>query len=167
MRDLRAYDNHRVTGMGIPKVTDPENEGMFMFNSPWDKGELIVIAAVGYGWDHISVSRADGTPSWLEMDYVKRLFFHEHEWAYQLHAPVAEHISGKWPGRRALNTLHVWKPHNRTIPIPPRWMVGANSATEWALLDKKADQAIASQGDVTLDVATPGDGPTEAAATKD
>lgn len=89
------------------------------FKVPYRGRILLVVAAYGSGWDHVSVSLQDGNrpPNWAEMEHVKRLFFKDEECAMQLHVPVAEHISIH------PNVLHLWRPQNGTIPMPPRLMV--------------------------------------------
>ena len=76
-----------------------------------------VIAATGEGWEHVSVSTRDHCPTWNEMEYIKRLFFHSHECCMQLHVPTDEHINNN------PNVLHIWRPIKQRIPRPPSWMV--------------------------------------------
>ncbi|WP_319519854.1 hypothetical protein [uncultured Martelella sp.] len=78
---------------------------------------LRVVASVGLGWDHVSVSLPKRCPNWPEMEYVKRLFFREDETAMQLHVPPADHIS------HHPFCLHMWRPHHIEIPMPPSFMV--------------------------------------------
>lgn len=94
-----------------------ETCGVFQIPSPVDGRVLRVVAAAGEGWDHVSVSRPDRCPDWREMEYVKRLFFNEHETAMQLHVPPADHIDV------CKTCLHIWRPHGAPIPRPPAWMV--------------------------------------------
>ena len=75
--------------------------------------ELCVIAAADEGWDHISVSTPNRPPTWSEMEMVKRLFFKEDEVAFQLHVPPRDHIN------QHPHCLHIWRPHNAPIPMPP------------------------------------------------
>lgn len=79
--------------------------------------QLRIIASWGMGWDHVSVSREDRCPRWDEMEYVRTLFFDENEWVMQLSAPRNKHIN--------IHTkcLHLWRPQNELIPVPPNWMV--------------------------------------------
>ena len=79
---------------------------------------LLVVASNGMGWDHVSVSLAQRTPTWAEMEAVKRMFFLDHETAMQLHVPPTDHISCH------PNCLHLWRPQKKAIPRPPGWMVG-------------------------------------------
>ncbi len=91
--------------------------GAFKVKSCTDGGELRIIASNGMGWDHVSVSRANRCPNWPEMEQVKRLFFRDHETAMQLHVPVSDHISVHH------YCLHMWRPHEGEIPLPPSVMV--------------------------------------------
>lgn len=79
--------------------------------------ELSVIASSGGGWDHLSVSTPHRCPTWAEMEHVKRLFFHPHENAMQLHVATTDHISVH------PNCLHIWRPHDAPIPLPPKEFV--------------------------------------------
>jgi len=98
---------------------------------------LRVIASSGadqpkpYGFDHVSVSLSDRTPTWEEMDYVKRLFFRPDEVCYQLHMPPADNISFH------PYCLHIWRPCGAEIPLPPPDTVGPSSS-EVDLIMKKA-----------------------------
>lgn len=68
----------------------------------------------GDPWEHVSVSCADRCPTWLEMDYVKRIFWKDDELVLQYHMPRAEHIN--------IHdfVLHLWRPVGVTIPRPPK-----------------------------------------------
>lgn len=79
---------------------------------------LRVIASTGGGWDHVSVSLGSRIPCWEEMEFVKRTFFRDDEYAMQLHVPPSAHIN------HHPNCLHLWRPQCWPIPIPPAWMVG-------------------------------------------
>lgn len=92
--------------------------GCFKVKSPIDGGDLRIIVSIGLGWDHVSVSRANRCPNWPEMEHVKRLFFRDDETAMQLHVPPADHINCH------PYCLHIWRPHDAAIPMPPSWMVG-------------------------------------------
>jgi len=79
---------------------------------------LKCVAATGDGWEHVSVSpNLPRTPTWGEMEFVKRTFFKPDEVAMQLHVGTANHISDH------PYVLHIWRPENGVIPLPPSWMV--------------------------------------------
>jgi hypothetical protein len=120
MRNLRELDHIRDVGNELRiygKVGDSLN-GLFMVYG------LCIIATSDYGWDHVSVSHSDRTPTWEEMEKIKRLFFKDDEAAFQLHVPVNEYIDGNVLGRRAQYCLHIWRPLDKEIPRPPDWLVG-------------------------------------------
>lgn len=78
---------------------------------------LRVIASVGGGWDHVSVSLASRTPTWAELEFVKRKLFKPDEVAVQFHVPEDDHINVH------PNTLHLWRPHGKQIKLPPKVFV--------------------------------------------
>jgi hypothetical protein len=78
---------------------------------------LRIIASFGGGWDHVSVSIFHRCPGWAEMEAVKRAFFADDEVAMQLHVPPADHVNIH------PNCLHLWRPQNQPIPLPPTLFV--------------------------------------------
>lgn len=115
MRDLRLLSLYRRTDDDVRKyyggVGDHET-GVFQVAG------LLVIASSGMGWDHVSVSRRDRTPTWEEMARVKKMFFKDDETVMQLHVPISDHINCH------PNCLHLWRPQEQEIPRPPSVMVG-------------------------------------------
>lgn len=119
MRDLRVLDAYRLIAVEVELYggISGHGNGVFELPSPIDGQSLRVIASNGDGWDHVSVSRANRCPNWPEMEFIKRRFFKDDETVMQLHVPPSEHINFH------PNCLHLWRPHNTTIPRPPPWMV--------------------------------------------
>lgn len=68
-------------------------------------------------WDHVSVSLPDRCPMWSEMCFIKDLFFKPDEPAMQLH-PVKDYVNNH------PYCLHLWRPLDATIPLPPYLLVG-------------------------------------------
>lgn len=120
MKDLMELNKFRQPELEIQlygAVGDSSN-GVFALRSPADGKALRVIVSTGYGWEHVSVSKINKTPTWGEMEFVKRMFFKPEEVCMQLHVAVEEHISiHKF-------CLHIWRPTEKEIPLPPSWMVG-------------------------------------------
>ena len=116
MRNLDDPDLVRFV-VPLPYVKDQTGKYSSRFNAameiPCGVHRLRVIASRGGGWDHVSVSLANRTPTWAEMEYVKRLLFKDDEVAMQLHVPVKDHINNH------PYTLHLWRPHGKSIPLPP------------------------------------------------
>lgn len=99
-------------------------EGLFRIRFERDVGppvRLTVIASAGEGWEHVSVSTSTRTPTWAEMEHIKRMFFEDHETAMQLHVPPTDHISCH------PFCLHLWRPTGAEIPRPPAIMVGPSA----------------------------------------
>jgi hypothetical protein len=74
---------------------------------------LRVIASQGLLWDHVSVSLPTRCPTWQEMCHVKDLFFHDHETVIQFHPAKKDYVNFH------PNCLHLWRPQQETIPMPP------------------------------------------------
>lgn len=81
------------------------------------ESQLRIIASWGGGWDHVSVSLPDRCPTWDEMNFVKDQFFGSHETVMQLH-PAKQNYVNCHPF-----CLHLWKPHQEAISLPPTVMV--------------------------------------------
>lgn len=77
-----------------------------------------IIASWGQGWDHVSVSTRNRCPSWDEMCIIKDVFFHPYEAVMQLHPPESEYVNNH------PYCLHLWRPQEQPIPLPPSIMVG-------------------------------------------
>ena len=106
------------------------NNGAFFIPNkcrPLEKGAQAVplscIASDGEGWEHVSVSLPYRTPTWAEMDYVKRLFWDDEDCVMQLHAP-----RGTWVNNHP-HCLHLWRPLEAAIPTPPGALVGVHGLT--------------------------------------
>ena len=105
-----------------PNGTQPDEmtRGAFLFpNIAKDCEGMQVIMTQSYGWEHVSVSPhvPKRTPTWAEMDKIKRLFWGDNESAYQIHPPISEHVNIDDV------CLHIWKPTNTPFPNPPKRLV--------------------------------------------
>lgn len=77
-----------------------------------------VIASVGEGWEHVSVSRDDRTPTWDEMCAIKSHFWRDEETVVQYHPPKSEYVN------HHPHCLHLWRPTEAEIPRPPTYLTG-------------------------------------------
>lgn len=68
-------------------------------------------------WDHVSVSTANRTPTWEEMNWVKDQFFEEEECVIQFHPPRSKYINCN------PHVLHLWRQDNVEFVLPPAKMV--------------------------------------------
>lgn len=124
MRNLNLLDAMRDVRAAISfyGFAGDDSCGIFTVPSPTDRAPMRVIASVGMGWDHVSVSRTNRCPNWPEMEHVKRLFFKDDETAMQLHVPPSDHLS------LHPYCLHLWRPLDVDIPRPPSIMVAPPEA---------------------------------------
>jgi hypothetical protein len=89
--------------------------GAFLLPGPFNI-DLRVLAGCGSDeipWEHVSVSTPKRCPNWLEMSYVKDLFFDPEEAVMQLHPPQSQYVN------HHPFCLHLWRPLQVTIPMPP------------------------------------------------
>jgi len=113
MRDLTHLNKYRVPLLG--EMGDALN-GAFLIPGR-NNYKLKVIASDEMKWDHVSVSLQNRCPNWQEMSFIKSLFFQDHEVCFQLHVSHMDHINCH------NNCLHMWRPHNIEIPLPPKMLV--------------------------------------------
>lgn len=118
MRNLRDLDPVRDCSKAVMdhygSIGD-ETCGVFKL-----KGEgvtLRIVASIGDGWEHVSVSTEGRCPTWDEMSMVHRRFFRDDEVVMQLHVPIKDHINVHG------FCLHLWRPTDKEIPRPSGWMV--------------------------------------------
>lgn len=70
------------------------------------------------GWEHLSVSFPNKIPSWEVMNEMKEMFFKDDEDAFQYHPKKENYINNNE------YTLHIWRPLETDIPVPPSILVG-------------------------------------------
>lgn len=96
-----------------------------------------VIASSGMGWEHVSVSRQDRCPTWDEMCQVKALFWTDDDCVIQYHPPASEYVNNH------PNCLHLWRPTDVDLPMPPSILVGIQSA---GVLSRQQATALRAKG---------------------
>jgi hypothetical protein len=124
MKDLNeSVGRYRVTRGEMATTAVLGNYGFFRV--PLSGTTVAVIIANDgeeCGWEHVSVhvrySDRHGkmhmrTPTWDEMCVIKRLFFEPEETVIQFHPPDSEYVN------RHPHCLHLWRPENVLIPLPP------------------------------------------------
>ena len=82
------------------------------------KQQLHFIFSWGCGFEHLSVSTSTRTPTWDEMCIMKDIFWRDDEECMQLHPKKENYIDNM------KYCLHIWRPINQAIPMPPNIMVG-------------------------------------------
>ncbi len=91
-------------------------QGAFIFKT--QSKELLVISGIGFEWEHVSVSTSNRCPNWQEMCFIKNLFWDPNETVMQIHPPEENYINNH------PYCLHLWKPLQAQIPMPPEILVG-------------------------------------------
>lgn len=79
---------------------------------------LNFIMSWGAGFEHCSVSMPTRCPSWEQMCVIKDAFWNDDEVCMQLH-PAKKNYVNNHP-----YCLHIWKPIDKEIPLPPTILVG-------------------------------------------
>jgi hypothetical protein len=98
--------------------------GKFVVQGPCGEKLLIVASAAdaddvpAQGWEHVSVSTRRRCPNWVEMCFVKDLFWNAKEAVVQFHPPSSRYINNH------PFCLHLWRPKNVALPLPPDNLIG-------------------------------------------
>lgn len=109
----------RFDKVEVYRHTDPlgrrhgqgDEYGFFLI--PFGSQMLAVIASAGGGWDHVSVSKRNKTPTWEEMCFIKDLFWDESEVVVQYHPAKDDYVNV------AKTCLHLWRLQDQEFPVPP------------------------------------------------
>jgi hypothetical protein len=117
---LRRFERHPLAS-----EESDGNNGCFVIPIPlsvrWGSeriGHLSVIASDGAGWEHVSVSTKVRCPTWMEMCFVKGLFWDDEDLVIQYHPRKSEYVN------QHPRTLHLWRPVGVELPTPPAILVG-------------------------------------------
>lgn len=107
---MRAVPNVRLEQI---RIDGPRGANCGAFKD----GSLRIIVSDGGGWDHVSVSRPDRTPTWEEMDRVKRLCFRDDEVVMQLHVNDGRKVNVHD------HCLHLWRPQTteEMLDVRAQW----------------------------------------------
>lgn len=116
---FKVPERFRVQVPGYPPGDD--QNGCFVIQLKHQQ-KLRIIASNGFGWEHVSVSRSDRIPTWDEMCQVKDLFWGPEDCVIQYHPPASEYVNNHE------RCLHLWRPIDQAVPMPPSIMVGFKDA---------------------------------------
>lgn len=100
-----------------------DDYGIFEIRRPGFPKPFRIVASSGdehVRWEHVSVSipKVPRCPTWDEMSWVKSLFWGDDEAVVQFHPPKAEHVNFH------PYCLHLWKPWDGVLALPPSIAVG-------------------------------------------
>lgn len=110
VRDGKYASDERDGNNGAFRIPLTDHHGI--------KRYYTVIASDGAGWEHVSVSLPNRTPSWEAMEAMRVLFWGTESTVMQLHVPRSA-----WVNTHSY-TLHLWRPVDAEIPLPPSTLVG-------------------------------------------
>jgi hypothetical protein len=117
-------EDGRVRGGPYGSTAADGPMGAFLVMGP--TGAMLKIVSSGvddeYGWEHVSVSVQHRVPNWAEMCFVKDLFWDAEECVVEYHPPRSRYINCH------PYCLHLWRPLNAALPMPPPVLVGPDSA---------------------------------------
>lgn len=112
-------EQYRVMG---PKGT---NNGAFQIKAGGIMYRIVASdgGVEGQEWEHVSVTLdRKRCPDWEEMCFMKNIFWDKEDCVVQFHPPESEYISNH------KYCLHLWRPVNQVIPMPPKNYVGLSGA---------------------------------------
>jgi hypothetical protein len=113
---FKAPEMFRLTTGSLGSDESFGNNGCFTI--PFESYEFMVIASDGDGWEHVSISLNNRTPNWREMCFIKSIFWSEEDCVVQYHPPKTEYVNNH------PHCLHLWRPINTQLPMPPSILVG-------------------------------------------
>lgn len=122
----------RVTNGRLASYSSWGPYGLFLVQGPCG-AQLRIIASggdpgdeVSEGWEHVSVSLPNRCPNWIEMCFVKVLFWSDDECVVQFHPPKSEYVNNH------AYCLHLWRHKTMAFPLPPSHLVGIKQLGEIA-----------------------------------
>ena len=102
--------------------SDPSDGNVGCFLIPYASNRLCVIATDGKGikpeWEHVSVSIKNRCPNWIEMCFVKDLFWDSEDVVIQFHPPKSQYVNNHE------HCLHMWRRVGKKVELPPTIFVG-------------------------------------------
>ena len=108
-----------IVNLKIVSINEQDGFLAYWFDLITQKGYSIVMSWGG-GWEHLSVNplKNDKTPSWEQMCKFKNMFFNEDETCVEYHPAKKDYVNNM------PHCLHIWRPLNEKLPIPPSIFVG-------------------------------------------
>ena len=131
MRDIEEIK--KTSGIVIKKE-GKDGFGGTVFPIEYKKGKVKVVKGIdkalhfmfswGCGFEHLSVSTPIKCPTWEQMCKMKDIFWRDDEVCMQLHPKKEDYVN-------CMDyCLHIWKPIDQEIPMPPSIMVGFRKGKE-------------------------------------
>lgn len=99
------------------EILKESNDGIAGYLHVTGLRKCTFIISWGGGWEHVSVCPRNRCPDWDEMCQIKDMFWNDDEVVMQLHPAKSEYVN------IMTNCLHLWKPIDQDIPVPPTLFV--------------------------------------------
>lgn len=133
MKSLEELKN--TTHLLIKGTGDDGGYGIIEFS---EKLTGSVIWSNGGGWEHVSFAPFNHRiiPSWETMCRIKDMFFKDDEVCVEYHPSKSEYVNNM------PNCLHIWRPINEKLPVPPSAMVGIKKGQTTEELKRELDKII-------------------------
>ncbi len=113
---MKVPNQYRVRSGFLASTDADGNNGVFKI--PYKNYLIQTVVSDGMGWEHVSVSLPKRAPYWSEMNYIKELFWDPEEWVVQFHPAKSQYVNNHE------FCLHLWRPTNENLPVPPSILVG-------------------------------------------
>ena len=113
---FKVPEKYRIKQGQMGSTAAYGNNGAFAFL--FGKYQFFAIASDQMDWEHVSISTQGRCPTWEEMCRVKAMFWDEDDCVIQYHPPKSEYVNNH------PHCLHLWRPSNDNVPMPPSIMVG-------------------------------------------
>ena len=124
MKDIQTILQDKRIAQVLRNVTnDKAIQLKLMLNTQYEKQACVKFTKV-MGWEHLSVSFDDMLPDWNYMQEMKEMFWKDDEECFQLHPKKEDYINNH------NYCLHIWRPLEQQIPIPPTILVGFRPGRE-------------------------------------
>jgi hypothetical protein len=118
-------DDYRIRTGQLASTDEYANNGAFALAykrvSDGRENGLLCIASDGADWEHVSISTGKPRcPYWVEMCFIKDIFWDEDDAVIQIHPPAAEYVN------HHPYTLHLWRKvgTNDFFDMPDSILVG-------------------------------------------
>ena len=112
MKPLEEIMEYR--GLDVRSLAPDGGSGVISINGV----RCSVVFSWGGGWDHVSIVPFNKkTPSWEDMCKLKKIFFKDDEAVMQIHPKKEDYVNV------VKNCLHLWRPIDKELPLPPRLYV--------------------------------------------
>ena len=103
----------KIPDLQVLQIGNDGGSGRLLLGTKRLNKAAVVVWSWGDGWDHVSVSFRNRVPTWDEMCKIKDIFFDEDECCVEYHPKKKDYVN------LHPYCLHIWRPQEAQIPVPP------------------------------------------------